>query len=421
MALQTERRRLVWSGFTLACLLTLAFARVGQDRALDRSIDDATAHAQVYASQVVGPQVRSSGGASAISVASRSLTTVAEAEILTDPTVARVRVYGLDGSPLFASNGSRGLVTGSAGAAVESALAGEQVRLFVREPFTYATTGSPGTPTDLVEVFVPLRKAERVGVVGVVEVDFLKDELRTISASPWPSIQLAAGALLLICLALAVIAWVPSRRRYAHAPADEGSMAEGNSEIAATPDVVEPPREAPKPEPESGQLQADAKPVAADVPEELTATRGEAASTQAEDVVVVTVEEHATAEVVTELAEAPAGPAAKKARPKSKAPAKKARVGAAPAVSSPPEPKAPPEPEVPPEPKVPPEHRDPELMLDELERRVDEAEERAREAAGRLDSGSPDGGLVPVEPDGASDLRVRLARAAASKKRGGEG
>jgi len=102
---------------------------------------------------------------------------------------------------------------------VQAALDGEIERREARAPFTRASTGQQGPDTDLFQVFVPLRAAAGEEVVGAVQVDFLADALRSAAAGPWPSIQLALGLALLVCLGMTVVLWVPLRR--ADATAEE--------------------------------------------------------------------------------------------------------------------------------------------------------------------------------------------------------
>ncbi|HEX6845170.1 MAG TPA: hypothetical protein VF235_08660, partial [Actinomycetota bacterium] len=207
----STRRALVWSGLTLVCLLGVFGARAGQDAAHERELDAATGRA-VVAAQRIADRSGSAVDAIAPGAGVEELLVMLQAEVLTDPTVGAVRVYGADGTMRFATDRAAQAMIGERvrDGAVQEALDGEIERVEARAPFTRATTGQRGPETDLFRVFVPLRAAGEE-VIGAVQVDFLADELRAAAAGAWPSIQLALGLVLLVCLGVTVVLWVPLR------------------------------------------------------------------------------------------------------------------------------------------------------------------------------------------------------------------
>lgn len=232
----TRRGRVVWAGLAVACLVMVLVARSGQERALSDAFDASADRALAYANSVVAPRVLAEKTSPIVGVHFRELYTVARAEVFTDPTVARLRVWGADGLLLFSSDERKkaGVVIVSDDPGVQRAIDGEVVSQAVRLPFTWATTGAPAEETDLLQVYTPLRIADQVAPAGAVEVDFLMDQLRDEASSPWTEIQWAFGLLLLVCAGLFVralrrpavprtVASEPSADGDAHGASEDGS------------------------------------------------------------------------------------------------------------------------------------------------------------------------------------------------------
>lgn len=198
--------RYIWGVLTLACLGLFLLAREGQDRSLRAEMDAAFERTETYAADVFAPGLVEGRSSPVDGFTGRELYTMVRGEILTDPTAARVRLYDVDGTIVYDTDvllpGS--LVPAENPNAVRALDSGTHGSI-VQERFTWSTIGTSGVQTTLLHVYTPLRHADQVGAQGVVEVDYLMEELRAVSRGPWPGVQLAAGALLLLCLAATVL------------------------------------------------------------------------------------------------------------------------------------------------------------------------------------------------------------------------
>lgn len=396
------RGRLLWGGLTVVCVLGLLFARVSEDRAYDREVEAATARAQTATNEVVGRHVRQTPGTSQLRFLRTELTIALQAEVFTDPSAARVRLFGPDASLLFATDTGIGTTLATDDPAVLAALEGKGSTRTAREPFTLATTGERGPDTDLQQVFVPLYLADRAGTAGATEIDFLSDELRAMAAGPWPAVQLVLGIALLVCLGMAVVTWIPLRRRE-----PKGSIADtdvdGEREAEVASGAVAPVLEEENVDTTGAELD--------ELRSRLQATEEALREAEADRTLLETASKSETAfeeriaHLEARLAEAEV--AAGEAR---------ATLVAAESAEQPEAPVEPVE-EAPSPAAVDDVHVDrrPSDLLDELVHRVEIAEERTREAEERLAAA---GTVVPSHE--ASELRARLARAAARKKLGND-
>ncbi len=198
--------RYIWGVLTLACLGLFLLAREGQERSLGAEVDAAFERTETSAADVFAPGLVQGRSSPVEGFTGRELYTMVRGEILTDPTAARVRLYDAEGTIVYDTDvllpGS--LVPAENPNAVRALDSGTH-GVIVQERFTWSTIGTSGIQTTFLQVYTPLRQADQVGAQGVVEVDYLMQELRAVSRGSWPAVQLAAGALFLLCLAATVL------------------------------------------------------------------------------------------------------------------------------------------------------------------------------------------------------------------------
>jgi hypothetical protein len=197
--------RFVWGLVALACALAFLIALRGEDRASARSLDGAASRSLVYANQVIAPLIEEKSDG--LHLYYKTVYPSVQAGIFTDPQVAVVRVWGADGSLLFASDGV-GRLAGQVhanGTWIQIVLEGRTYSQIVVEPYTASTTGTTPSDTTLFQTFTPLLVPDRIAPVGAVEVDYLYDSLHGEGARAWARLQWALGVLFLASLLLFVL------------------------------------------------------------------------------------------------------------------------------------------------------------------------------------------------------------------------
>jgi hypothetical protein len=152
-----------------------------------------------------------------------------QAEVMTDPGIARVRVWSTDGTLLFSTDEREtiGKVRLADDLAISTALEGRTTSRLVTIPYRLAAVGPGSTTTDLLQTFSPLHVSDRVSVQGAVETDQFWEPIRAEALSPWRTVQVALLALATLSAAVA-IALLRVRVRGATTPAtDEDVEYEG--------------------------------------------------------------------------------------------------------------------------------------------------------------------------------------------------
>ena len=452
-ATRTMAARFVWGGLTLVFLLGLFLSRSSKNTALNTEIQDAQTRATAYANTTITEAATIDARAGTITFVSKEFAVRLQAEVFTDPTVARVRVWDVDGT-LEASSDVTEDVGGAVAAddpSLAAAVAGSTSAQIAEEPFTYSTVGSAPTGTQLLQVFVPLRARDQVDPAGAVQVDFLYDALVAASASPWATLSLLFLILTVVCAVLFVV----SMARRPVTAAERAAGATVPATVAAPVVGAEPVRD-PEVDEElqaareqlrqateafaflearmkdgSGTAAASADVEAAtsritELESALNRAEAEAALARSSAVTQEDLDrvQHAADERVAELerrmgetspeAAARRGPSREAGggrrprpdggggacdRPRGRSPRSRRPLRLEPAPAPKPEPVAKPEPS------------DPNDLIAELEAQVAAAEARAKEAEDEALHLSPE----------ANDLRARLARSAAKKKFGPSG
>jgi len=200
----------------------LAMAIVQRDRALQKEYDDAQRRAELYAATVFRNTLGPGDVATPLEGSRReSLFAEVQAYVLTDPTVARVRLWSPDGTLLFSTDRADSpgdtskdpLIANAAGGSVQSRLADEELS-------PPPTVEGRRRIAPLFQTFTPLRVRGSANVVGAVEVEQPSAELESRADDPWWLIQAgASGAAVLLAL-LALISVARGMRRPAPAKRD---------------------------------------------------------------------------------------------------------------------------------------------------------------------------------------------------------
>jgi hypothetical protein len=178
-SLRGRQALMIWVWTTVLLFGVFAVVRVGAGRNLDEQIDAAQRRSVGHAA-AIGRGMESRSGSIFPAFNQRELTTLVQAEIFDDPTVARVRLYGVDGVLLFATDQDvrRGSIQApSEDPGVAAAASGSSYRSIVSTAFTRSTVGAEGADTELLQTFEPLKDPDRIEPIGVVEADFFMEAL----------------------------------------------------------------------------------------------------------------------------------------------------------------------------------------------------------------------------------------------------
>jgi hypothetical protein len=347
----------------------------------------------------------------------RDLVIAVQGGIMTDPAVARVRVWAADGTLVFSTDGQKSVVVKTADTApIDAAVKGKTTSAITTGTVAAKAT-LKGTDTQLYQTFAPLRVPDRTTVVAAAEIDQFHGVIADAAAQPWRTLQIAFGigflvSLLLFLLSLrrsttmigAGVGYESPARKEARVVADEQNILRMRNELQRAKD-------------ENRKLAQHLEEAEAGV--HLAGGAAPAGTTAAEDAGAAALR---LAEVQGSLAAAGAKTAELEhslAAAEARAAEAEARAARSQAGSTDP------------------------AVLASLEERVVAAERRAREAELRLadlserratsqespgpagpdaaapereDAGPDDAASLP--PAEALDLRSRLARTAARKRRG---
>lgn len=205
--------RFIWTGLAVLSLVLLFVARQQEQAALTKQVDEAQSRALLYANTVLYNALRAPTVSTSLTGATyRDLYTDIQGQMFTDTRVARVRLWGADGTLLFSTDerDKIGQLRVNEDPAIVAAAKGTVSSRLTTAPFTKATTGDPGTLTDLFQTFVPLRVPDRIAVLGAVQIDQFYDSLRTAAGGPWKRAQVI---LLALTVLFAVLAFLSFRRR----------------------------------------------------------------------------------------------------------------------------------------------------------------------------------------------------------------
>lgn len=193
----------------------VALAIVQRDRALQREYDDAQRRAELYAATVFRNTLGPGDVATPLEGSRReSLFAEVKAYVLTDPPVARIRLWSPDGTLLFSTDGADEPGGRSTDPTISSAAEGSVQSRLAAEPLSSPPTGTGHREaTPLFQTFVPLRVRGSADVLGAVEVEQFAAALQERADDPWWPVQAgASGATVLLAL-LALVSVARGMRR----------------------------------------------------------------------------------------------------------------------------------------------------------------------------------------------------------------
>ena len=200
-----------------------ALAIVQRDRALEREYDNAQERASLYASTVFRTALAPDDLDGPLEGSRRdALAAEVSGFVLTDPAVARVRVWSPGGALVFSTDGgddpgatrSDPLIADAADGSLESRLA---VELLSPPP----TEEGDRRTTALFQTFAPLRVQGSADVVGAVEIEQFAATLEERADDPWWLVQVSASAATGALALLALLAIARGARRGSGRPAGD--------------------------------------------------------------------------------------------------------------------------------------------------------------------------------------------------------
>ncbi len=200
--------RYVWAVLTVGCLLGVFFARQGQTRALGDQVSAAQAQTRHIADTVLFNNLSHVAMTKLIpSPLYRDIYVALQSQVFTDATIARVRVWTPDGILQYSTHerDQVGLLQTQDKTLIDQAMKGQSVSAKVLTKFNAASTGNDQTPTNLLEVFVPLHVPDWISVTGVVEVDYYYDNLVQAAHQPWSRIMVSLLGLAALCLLMTLL------------------------------------------------------------------------------------------------------------------------------------------------------------------------------------------------------------------------
>lgn len=199
---------------SIALLIASALATASRDAAIDERLDAASAAAETGAGALLTRELTVDEVAEPLDAGDfRDLYVLLRAEVLTEPSVARVRIWSRDGVILFSTGDRAEIGTAPGGGRpLAEALQGERSSAITSEPFTPATAGLEAVPTRMWETWLPLRTADRTDAQGAVEVDRYYEVVVAGAGSDAGRLATIARWLALASLALAAALAVATLR-----------------------------------------------------------------------------------------------------------------------------------------------------------------------------------------------------------------
>jgi len=199
--------RYIWGGFTIVFLVGIVWAAQRQRDALGQSRLDAQARAVHYVQTTLFDNLDYKTVSAPILAANyRNLIIPVQAEIFTDPAVARLRIWSPSGELLF-SSAERDLIgqaTAAGNPAIQDAVKGEVTSSLTRTTVA-PKQGLEGSPEQLYQTFVPLRVPDRLSIVGAAEVDQRNAVIVAGTDQPWRNFQIFFGIGVFICAVFALL------------------------------------------------------------------------------------------------------------------------------------------------------------------------------------------------------------------------
>jgi hypothetical protein len=197
----------------------LALAIVQRDRALQKEHEDAQRRAELYAVTVFRNDLGPGDIATPLEGSRReSLFAEVQAYVLTDPMVARVRLWSPDGTLLFSTDQADKPGDTSTDPSIANAAGGSvQSRLAVEPLSPPPAVQADRRATPLFQTFAPLRVRGSANVVGAVEVEQYASALEKRADDPWWLVEAGASGATVVLALLALLSVARGMRRPASA------------------------------------------------------------------------------------------------------------------------------------------------------------------------------------------------------------
>jgi hypothetical protein len=221
--------RYLWGGLTVAFAILIVFAASGSRRDLADREAQAQARAVAYTGSTLFQHLDAHLMSGPIlGPGYRDLLIPVQAEIMTHPAVARVRIWGPDGSLLFSTDEREniGTVHARATSALEAAFRGHTSSTVARTTVSIEQ-GIPPTTAQLYQTFVPIHVPDRTAPVGAAEIDAYLAPMVAASHGTWRTLEVvfAVGFLLVLLMTLLSL----------QKPIDTPGVSEPAESVAAPP------------------------------------------------------------------------------------------------------------------------------------------------------------------------------------------
>ena len=219
-------RRVLLLLVALACVL-VALSIVQRDRALELGYEDAQRRAEIYAGTVIRSALTDGDVAEPLEAQARTaLLAEIQGFVMTDPAVARVRLWRSDGTLLFSTDPADDAGDSTQDASVGRAADGQVTSRLAAESLSPpAAEGGEPEVTPLFQTFAPLRTVGAPTVSGATEIEQFAATIEEGADDPWWVVQVVASG---VAVMLALLAFVSVAR---------GSRRRGAARAAREPDA----------------------------------------------------------------------------------------------------------------------------------------------------------------------------------------
>ena len=230
-------RPLVAVAVGLALFGAAALAAARQDDAVVARLQATAARAETGVGAVLTRELTADEVVDPLDAADfRDLYVVVRAEVLTDPTVLRVRIWGEDGTILFSSGDRAEIGTAPEGnPPIVEVMAGATVTRDVTERFTASTAGLQPSPVRMWQTWLPLVTGDRTQPQGVVEVDH--DRATVLAGAGESAARLATTLQVLAIVSLILAAALAVMTGLTHGPVEHDDSAHEDIGVDPGPDT----------------------------------------------------------------------------------------------------------------------------------------------------------------------------------------
>lgn len=282
---------LVWGGLAVLMVIGLILCSAAQSNEIDAQ--------RVAAEQSAVHRVRTALfenldpvelGKPILGPSFRDLLIVVQAEFMADPAIGRVRIWQPDGTLIFSTQERDRSVTADVQTRdmIENAIQGRTGSVESEELVAPGDEIQP-VRAQMLKTITPIRVPDRVAVLGAAEVDTFNEHIEQAATSPWRTLRIVLGLILLVSIVMAFVGvrWPPrepaadvaphprrepKRERGAAPPAPEGGGLRGT--IAQ--------RRALRAEAKSERRRVQAEEAAAVAADELSTARADLETTRQE-------------------------------------------------------------------------------------------------------------------------------------------